>query len=33
MTRIPSVQKAKRILSYEPKNNLMQIINSIADGN
>ena len=33
MTRIPSIQKAKRILSYEPKNNLMQIINSIADGN
>jgi UDP-glucose 4-epimerase len=32
MTRIPSIQKAKKILSYEPKNNLTQIIHSIADG-
>ena len=32
MTRIPNIQKAKKILSYEPKNNLTQIIQSIADG-
>jgi len=31
MTRIPSIQKAKKILSYEPKNSLTQIIHSIAD--
>ena len=31
MTRIPSIQKAKKILSYEPKNNLKQIIISIVE--
>ena len=31
MTRIPSIQKAKKILSYRPEHNLKEIINSIAE--
>ena len=31
MTRIPSIQKAKKILSYQPEHNLKEIINSIAE--
>ena len=31
MTRIPSIQKAKKTLSYEPKNNLKEIIVSVAE--
>ena len=31
MTRNPSIQKAKKILSYRPEHNLKEIINSIAE--
>ena len=31
MTRIPSIQKAKKILSYRPEHNLKEIINSFAE--
>ena len=31
MTRTPSIQKAKKILSYQPEHNLKEIINSIAE--
>ena len=31
MTRIPSIQKAKKILSYQPEHNLKEIIVSVAE--